>query len=397
MARQLVAVCLVLVIGVAGVIPPLLYSQDSATPLRLAWQSVASDGFTAVAGVDFDNDGDDDLAVGRRNLPTQLWRNDGVDAGGQPVFTLIWSSTTARETVALAWAVTSGSALLLAEATYDDVSVIYRVTPVGGGVTVTVQFTTQPLFAQTIVWGDIDSDSEPDLLIGGELEPIYYYLGATIIAGGPDTPLVAVPGSFTASSLALADMNGDTRPDLVVGLRGAPTSIFPGLPVAPFFNSAPIWIDNATNTNTRAVIVADFDGNGRDDLFIASVRENSRLYLHQSDAPFTLALSWVTDQRINAIAAAAADYNSDGRLDVALSSEPRSDVIQTLPVGEHLLQNNDAGGFTLVATLANRATNLSSIAWGQLVGGSTLDLAVVRFGAPARIYRNELSGAVAVA
>lgn len=397
MARQLVAVCLVLVIGVAGVIPPLLYSQDSATPLRLAWQSVASDGFTAVAVVDFDNDGDDDLAVGRRNLPTQLWRNDGVDAGGQPVFTLIWSSTTARETVALAWAVTSGGALLLAEATYDDVIVIYRVTPVGGGVTVTVQFTTQPLFAQTIVWGDIDSDSEPDLLIGGELEPIYYYLGATIIAGGPDTPLVAVPGSFTASSLALADMNGDTRPDLVVGLRGTPTSIFPGLPVAPFFNSAPIWIDNATNTNTRAVIVADFDGNGRDDLFIASVRENSRLYLHQSDAPFTLALSWVTDQRINAIAAAAADYNSDGRLDVALSSEPRSDVIQTLPVGEHLLQNNGAGGFTLVATLANRATNLSSIAWGQLVGGSTLDLAVVRFGAPARIYRNELSGAVAVA
>lgn len=161
MARQLLAVCLVLVIGMAGVVPSLIYSQDSATPLQLAWQSAASDGFTAIAVFDFDNDGDDDLAIGRRNLPTQLWRNDGVDAGGQPVFTLIWSSTTARETVALAWAVTSGGALLLAEANYDDVSVIYRVTPVGGGVTVTVQFTTQSLFAQTIVWGILTAIANP--------------------------------------------------------------------------------------------------------------------------------------------------------------------------------------------------------------------------------------------
>ncbi|MCX7858610.1 MAG: FG-GAP-like repeat-containing protein [Chloroflexus sp.] len=396
MARRLVALCFALTISLMGVVPPLMYSQDSATPLRLAWQSAASDAFTSVAVFDVDSDGDNDLAVGRRNLPTQLWRNDGVDAGGQPAFTPIWSSPTARETVALAWAVTSGGALLLAEANYDDVSVIYRVTPISGGVAVTVQFTTQSLFAQTIVWGEIDGDNEPDLLIGGESEPISYYLGTTILAGGPDTPLVAVPGSFTASSLALANMNGDSQPDLVVGLQGEPSSIFAGVPTAPFFVSVPIWTDTATNTNTRAVLATDFDDDGRTDLFIASVRENSRLYVHRSDAPFTLALSWVTDQRMNAIAAAAADYDGDGFIDIALSSEPRSDVIQTLPIGEHLLRNNRAGGFTLAATLANRATSRSGLAWGQLVGGSTPDLAVVRLGAPARIYRNELSGVVNV-
>lgn len=67
-----------------------------------------------------------------------------------------------------------------------------------------------------------------------------------------------------------------------------------------------------------------------------------------------------------------------------------------MPIGEHLLRNNRAGGFTLAATLANRATSRSGLAWGQLVGGNTPDLAVVRLGAPVRIDRNELSGVVNV-
>ncbi|WP_298819952.1 FG-GAP-like repeat-containing protein [Chloroflexus sp.] len=394
MTRYFCALCLLLFISLASGVTHPLYGQERAGLLRQVWQSAVSDAFTAIAAFDIDADGDDDLAVGRRNAPTQIWRNDGLNAGGQPVFTPVWSAPIGRDTVALAWTVTSGGALLLAEANYGDVSVMYRVTSLSSGIAVTVQFVTQSFFAQTIVWGQIDGDSEPDLLIGGELEPIYLYSGTTILAGGPDTPSVVVPGTFTVSSLALAEMNGDSQLDLVVGLRNDSTRIFAGQLVAPFFASAPFWIDDAINFNTRAVVAADFDGNGRNDLFIASVRENNRLYLHQSDVPFTLSLSWVSDQRINAIAAAAADFNGDGLLDLMLSSEPRSDVIQTLPIGEHLLRNNGVGGFTLVETFANRSTNVSNLVWGQLVGGSMPDLAVVRFGAPARIYQNELSGAV---
>lgn len=396
MLRHCIALCLLLIFGMSVSIPYPVRSQGATAPLQQVWQSLTSDAFTTVAVFDIDNDGDDDLAVGRRNLPTQIWRNDGVNAAGQPTFTPIWSSPNSYGTVALAWAVTGSGTLLLAEANYADPLVVYRVVPVTAGVSVTIQFTTPDLFALTVIWGNLDGDTNPDLLIGTEFDSIYYYLDDAILAGGPNTLQAAVPGTFTTVSLALADMDTDGTPDLVAGLRDEPTRIFLGVPTAPFFNSFPSWQDEVVNTNTRAVITADFDGNGKTDLFIASVREQVRLYLHRNDIPLTLALSWVTDQRLNAIAAAVADYDGDGLLDIALSTEPRSDVIQTLPIGEHLLRNNGSGGFTLVATIANRATNRSRLAWGQLVGSTTPDLVVVRLDAPARIYRNLLSGALNV-
>ncbi len=397
MLRHCIALCLLLILKMAVGIPYPVRSQTTTAPLQQAWQSSTSDAFTAVAVFDTDNDGDDDLAVGRRDLPTQIWCNDGVNSAGQPIFTPIWSSPNSYSTVALAWAVTDNGTLLLAEANYDDPLVIYRVVPTTAGVSVTTQFTTPSLFALTVIWGNLDGDTNPDLLIGTELGAIYYYLDDAILAGGPNTLQAVVPGEFTTISLALADMNSDGKPDLVAGFRDEATRIFLGISsTAPFFNPVPSWQDEAvnTNTNTRAVIAADFDGNGKTDLFIASVREQVRLYLHRNDTPLTLGLSWITDQRLNAVAAAAADYDGDGLLDIALSTEPRSDVIQTLPVGEHPLRNNGSGGFTLIATIANRATNRSRLAWGQLVGSTTPDLVIVRFDAPARIYRNLLSGAI---
>ncbi|MEJ5345915.1 MAG: FG-GAP-like repeat-containing protein [Chloroflexus sp.] len=394
MSRAYIMLCLLLIAGIVGNTPLPVRAQTETGPLQQIWQSAASDEYTSVAAFDIDSDGDDDLAVGRRNLPTQIWRNDGLDSTGQLILTPIWTSPNANETVDLAWAVTDSGTILLAEANYDAPLFVYRVDLVSSGVAVNVQFTTPNLFSQTILWGYLDGDNDPDLLIGTEAGSIYYYLDDQILAGVPNTLQEAVPAGFTTVSMALADMDSDNIPDLVVGLRGGPTHIFGGVSAAPFFGSAPIWVDDIVNTNTRAVITGDFDNNSKPDLFIAGVRENVRLYLHQSDMPLTLALSWVTSQRINAVAAVATDYDGDGFIDVALSSEPRSDVIQTLPIGEHLLRNNGSGGFTLVSTLANRATNRSRLAWGQMAGSSTPDLVVVRLNAPARVYRNQLSGAV---
>ncbi len=391
-------IALLILLLTAFVVSPmsLPLSAQTDTPLRQVWQSAESAEYMAIAAFDIDSDGDDDLAIARRNQPVQLWRNDSVDFNEPPVFTLIWSAPAGRETVALAWAVTSSDELWLAEINYDDDSFVYLVTPLADSVAVSVQITIPPSFAQTALWGDIDGDAEPDLIIGGEVEPISYLLGRDILLGGTAVLTDAITGTFTVSSLALADFDGDSRLDLVAGLRGYPTQIFPGVATVPFFSSIPLWEDSPASINTRAVLAEDFDGDSLVDLFIASVIENNRLYLSQVGGPFTLRLAWTSDQRINAVAAAAIDYDGDGFLDVALSSEPRSDVIQALPIGEHLLSNNGDGSFTLRVTLPNRATIRSRLAWGQFTGSSTPDLAVARLGAPVRIYRNELSGVVNV-
>ncbi len=187
MLRHCIALCLLLIFGMSVSIPYPVRSQTATAPLQQVWQSPTSDAFTTVAVFDIDNDGDDDLAVGRRNLPTQIWRNDGVNSAGQPIFTPIWSSPNSYGTVALAWAVTDNGTLLLAEANYADPLVVYRVVPVTAGVSVTIQFTTPNLFALTVIWGNLDGDTNPDLLIGTELDAIYYYLDDAILAGGPNT------------------------------------------------------------------------------------------------------------------------------------------------------------------------------------------------------------------
>jgi hypothetical protein len=64
----------------------------------LVWDGGVPSWTTSVAWGDYDGDGDLDFAVGNRNEPNEVFRNDGDDS-----FSLVWTSDEVDSTEAIAW------------------------------------------------------------------------------------------------------------------------------------------------------------------------------------------------------------------------------------------------------------------------------------------------------
>lgn len=151
--------------------------------------------------------------------------------------------------------------------------------------------------------------------------------------------------------------------------------------------------------------VGDFNGDGFQDIFYpAGGTTPDRLYLNDGDGTFT---DRATDAGIAIIhrgtAAAAADYNNDGRLDLYVTSlGPAGSAVD----GNHKLYRNDGNTpegvpvFTEVAQAAGvndstvSGTDGFGAAWGDYDLDGDLDLAVAGWNAGSnnRVFRNNADG-----
>jgi hypothetical protein len=194
-----------------------------------------------------------------------------------------------------------------------------------------------------IATADFDQDGIPDLAVrnnnnGQNTLTIYLGNGA-----GGFTPVTAGPGTGTAANLlSVCDVNGDGAPDLVVfnwvltnpGISQTATitaSVLIGKGDGTFKAGSQVSFDRTASAGADAVMVADFNGDGKPDLAIMT--QSAPGFIHSSEAATILlgdgsggftnsGVSVGVGDNIGGVPVAVGDLNGDGISDLASISEP---------------------------------------------------------------------------
>ena len=189
------------------------------------------------------------------------------------------------------------------------------------------------------VFTDVNGDGRPDLYVANDLDPNRLYvnvpggkLGFHFVEQGR---ALGVADPSAGMGIAAQDYSGDGRPDVfVTNYRGQGHAAFRSTTRSPFADAHDVFGPalGATGAGWGASWV-DLANNGREDLVLAN-GAIPVVHLDKDAAPIQVlenlgagrfadasgAVGLASGPRVNGRGLAAADYDNDGRVDVAINS-----------------------------------------------------------------------------
>jgi hypothetical protein len=213
-------------------------------------------------------------------------------------------------------------------------------------------------------WGDYDNDGDQDLFVAnfGEPNRLYRNDGDGIFTDVAAATRVADTGH--GAGAAWGDYDNDGWLDLYVFNTNAGTPANPDADVDRLYRNLGGTFADVTrdaglfaHEDGEAAVWADFDCDGWLDLFVTNrsdfSRQRNRLFRNLGTGAFAdVAREAGVEGGGSAQPAAVADFDGDGRLDIAVGN---------LPGSEELFRNDAVSGNTLVVRLAGRASNRAAI------------------------------------
>ncbi|MGB0591567.1 MAG: FG-GAP-like repeat-containing protein [Myxococcota bacterium] len=167
-----------------------------------------------------------------------------------------------------------------------------------------------------VVVGDVDGDGDMDTIVATASTNLLYVNTGASPHYADESPVAIGTESAETRALALADFDGDGDLDLVAGNFDGPTRYYANDGSAtPFDTQAPHDIEVG---KTEALAVADVNGDGRLDLIIGNQNERDRVHLNTGQSPpFTADTGQdMSASALYTTALAVGDVDNDGDVDV---------------------------------------------------------------------------------
>jgi hypothetical protein len=200
-------------------------------------------------------------------------------------------------------------------------------------------------------------------------------------------------GCVLASGLSFIDFNNDDLDDIFMSSCHGQNIQWYQNTGAGFIEMTPSFLSSDTNA-TRMVLWADYDNDGDKDLFIGNSDARNKLYRNNGDGSFEdiTDFAGLSTLAHASYAAAWADYNKDGLLDLYVANRST----QAVPMQNKLYRNNGDGTLTDVtlqagvgnvngATIATAWIDYNNDGWPDIFNAN--DRGTIN-----RLYRNNGNG-----
>lgn len=225
------------------------------------------------------------------------------------------------------------------------------------------------------VFGDVDNDGDPDLMVGSLNRSVFLLNGE----GGLERS-VFTGASDDTRGVDMLDVDNDGALDLYLARRNSsPDLVLYGLANGLF--SRRDGGPHETDTNSNASCAGDADGDGDMDVFVAAGGNSENVFLRNVDGVLTPADHSATMQGVSSTVCAWDDADGDGDMDLFVGSSTGESRL-FLNDGERLEEAPESV-FAPLALVAYGAD------WGDVDNDGDLDLVVARRNGPALLFRND--------
>jgi len=227
-----------------------------------------------------------------------------------------------------------------------------------------------------IATGDFNGDGNLDLVVVDSGDAT-----VSILLGNGDGTFqqsFELPGfGANPASVAVADFNGDGKLDLAVSNESSGANLGNGTVSILLGNGDGTFqpaLDFAAGSNPGPIVVGDFNGDGKLDLVVADDGTSPpntavNIFLGNGDGTFQAAQAYTVGTNPSSLV--AADFNGDGKLDLAVANYDTNNVSILLGNGDGTFQS---------ATNFSAGSGPSSVVVADLNGDGKLDMAVANLG-----------------